>query len=258
MSERMPNLVPASIQRVRRFLAVHGGMRVEPWAGAGETLDALHDALASHRGDDAFWREIASLLDVLGGDLGRRIEAREGSLVENEVLDPERREALLVEIRSALEGRGRGRGGFQRLASALSVPAAGLLLVIGGAVTLGCEEKDGTSADATTETSPDSTGDPKQDVGCSASIEQMLDICVEDPGYRSQVTTCLAALDSSWRTGLAEALACEDCDAVLFHLQCLTAGLADVCDDPSSAGTFDLETFVEQCSTPVYLGLRFE
>jgi hypothetical protein len=268
-----PNIVPASIQRVRRFLAVEGGMRIEPWASVDETLDAFHDLLLSHHRDDAFWKGLEGLLCGLSDDMRRRSE---GALVDNEVLDTQRHEALLAEIRSALEGRSRGRGGFRRLAASLSMPAVGLLFLMGGIATAGCEEQESelvTAADTTTDTAPDVQEDTSttpdtppdtrperiDDVGCDATIEEMIEMCVTSETRRSEISACLSALDSSWRSGLAEYLACEPCYNILHSLDyCLYRGFHNYCADPASEGAFDLDVFIDNCVVPIYLGLKFE
>lgn len=269
----MPNIVPASIQRVRRFLSVQGGMKVEPWAGVDETLDAFHDLLVSRRHDDGFWKDLELLLATLADDLRRR---QETTLIDNEVLDPHRHETLLAEIRSALENRTRGRGGFRKLAAALSVPAMGLLFVIGGVATVGCEdEASETDTDTAADTAPDEAGDTvldtavdpgpdtrpevTHDVGCDSTLGEMIDMCVPDETWRNEINACLDALHGSWRTGLEEMLACESCYAVVYWLDdCLRNGMTDACDRPGEMGEFDVDAFIDSCSVPIYLGLRME
>jgi len=258
------NVIPASMLRVRRFLARPGGMRIEPWAGVDETLDAFYDLLVTCRHDDAFWKDLESLLADLTDDMRARMRARGGTVIDNEVLDPGRHEALLAEIRSSLDGREKGSGGFRRLASALSVPAVGLLLVMGGVATVGCEDKspgEDASTDAVAEPGADAADEPDAvaDVECSETVSEILDRCVDNAGQRASILGCLGDLHESWNTGLEELLACEACDSVQFYLvECLLDGFRDVCADPSSAGTFDLDTFMDNCATPIYLGLRFE
>ena len=64
MSRNRPDLVPASLQRVRCFLGNSGRMKVKPWADTGETLDAFHDALLTRRDDERFWQDLQSLLEA--------------------------------------------------------------------------------------------------------------------------------------------------------------------------------------------------
>ena len=273
------NVIPAPIQRVRRFLARRGGMSIEPWAGVDETLDAFHDLLLSRRHDDAFWNELEELLASLTGDMRQRMSAGRGAVVENEILDPGRHDALLSEIRSALEDRSAGPGGFRRLASALSVPALGLLVVMGGVATVGCEDRpssEDAATDAITDPEPDPADDPAAepdaaaddpvpepdaaaDVECSDTMWEIVDRCVSDGDVRRQVLECLGSLHDSWSTGLQEFLACAECDSVQYWLvECLLDGFREACTDPSSTGTFDLDAFIDNCATPIYLGLRFE
>ena len=72
MSRNRPDLVPASLQRVRCFLGTSGRMKVKPWADTGETLDAFHDALLTRRDDEKFWQDLKSLLENLTADMSRR------------------------------------------------------------------------------------------------------------------------------------------------------------------------------------------
>jgi hypothetical protein len=273
------NVIPASIQRVRRFLAGQGGMNIEPWAGVDETLDAFHDLLVSRRLDDAFWKELEALLASLTDDMRTRMSVKGRAVVDNEVLDPGRHDALLAEIRSALDGRTQGRGGFRRLASALSMPAVGMLVVMGGVATAGCEDKSSSEdavedalSDFPAETAVDPVPDPEPepaedpaaeldaatDVECSETMSDIVELCVSDAGQRTQILECLDSLHESWHTELEEFLACAPCDSVQFWLvDCLLDGFREACTDPSSAGTFDLDAFIDNCSTPIYLGLRF-
>jgi hypothetical protein len=61
-----------------------------------------------------------------------------GTLVDNELLDSGRYAALLDEIRATLACQTAEPATFRRLAAALSAPALGLLLFLGGAASVGC------------------------------------------------------------------------------------------------------------------------
>ncbi len=135
-------MVPSSIQRVRSFLVEMCGMKVKPWASTEETLGALATTLISRHRCDIFWTSLRVLLATLARDVKRREEARPGALLDNEVLDNERYAALLDEIRTCLarqEGETTTTTSFRRLAAGLSAPALALLLLLGGAATVGCD-----------------------------------------------------------------------------------------------------------------------
>jgi hypothetical protein len=278
MTARRSNLVPGSIQRVRCFLNVSGRMKVRPWATAGQTLDALHDALLARRADDAFWSGLGPLLDTLARDMRERLAAG-NRVVDNEVLDPARRQELLDEIRSALEGRRPGRGAFGALASSLSAPALGLLILVGGVATAGCEAATSLEGDAAADVGPDSADaavdpavdtyvdapvdtapDPVLDPGCEhegMTLEQIFDDCHFDADMRAFYVGCIDALHASWRTGLREYFECLPCSQVATDLACLS-GMVDYCTFPEEAGEFDLDRFLDNCATIIYLGVRFE
>ncbi len=138
MDQKGLRFIPAPLLRVRRFLDQQGRMRVKPWATVEETLDAFHDALLDNRDNDAFWQGLQSLLAVLTADTRKRMSADAGKIIDNQSLDPERNRLLLLEIRRALAGRQKRGGGFRLLTAVLSVPALGLLLMLGGVASLGC------------------------------------------------------------------------------------------------------------------------
>ena len=270
MSRNRPDLVPASMQRVRCFLNTKGRMQVKPWAGHEETLDAFHDALVSHRDDEKFWEGLGSLLETLAADMSQRLK---GDVVDNEVLDPATHQALLVEIRSALAGQEKGRGSFRRLASALSMPACGLLAILGGVATVGCGSTATIEGDADASTDvaverSDPDADPAVDPvlepepdACEhegMTLEQILEECVDNETARTHYIECIDGLHASWRSGLRDLFECEDCWEVLSQLDCLTYGIVDYCSDPDAAGEYDLDTLLDNCSVLLYLGVRFD
>jgi hypothetical protein len=135
----MENLIiPSAIQRIRSFLIEMCGMKVKPWATTEETLAALHATLVARHACDIFWTSLRGLLETLAGDLKTRQAATPGTLVDNELLDSGRYAALLHEIRAALACQTAEPATFRRLAAALSAPALGLLLFLGGAASVGC------------------------------------------------------------------------------------------------------------------------
>jgi hypothetical protein len=135
-------MIPSSIQRIRAFLIEMCGMKVKPWASTEETLAALATTLLAKQGCDIFWTSLRVLLKALARDLKARQVASPGTLLDNEVLDGERYAALLDEIRAALARQigAKSDGAFRGLASALSASALGLLLLLGGAATVGCAD----------------------------------------------------------------------------------------------------------------------
>jgi hypothetical protein len=166
----MENLIiPSAIQRIRSFLIEMCGMKVKPWATTEETLAALHATLVARHACDIFWTSLRGLLETLAGDLKTRQAATPGTLVDNELLDSGRYAALLHEIRAALACQTAEPATFRRLAAALSAPALGLLLFLGGAASVGCgdsglraQAQDASPADASTVTSlPDAPITPK-------------------------------------------------------------------------------------------------
>jgi hypothetical protein len=134
-------LLPSSIQRIRSFLVEMCGMKVKPWASTEETLGALATTLVARHRCGIFWTSLRVLLETLARDLKTRAEALPGTLVDNEVLDGGRYADLLDEIRACL-ARQQGEGAtasFRCLAATLSTPALALLLLLGGAATIGCD-----------------------------------------------------------------------------------------------------------------------
>jgi len=131
-------IIASAIQRIRSFLIEMCGMKVKPWATAEETLAALHTTLVARHGCSIFWASLRGLLETLARDLKARETASPGALVDNELLDSERYATLLDEIRAVLACQSAEPATFRRLASALSAPALGLLLFLGGAASVGC------------------------------------------------------------------------------------------------------------------------
>ncbi len=131
-------LVPSSMQRIRSFLVEMCGMKVKPWASTEETLAALHTTLLAKHGCGIFWDSLRTLLQKLASDLKARASAEPGTLIDNEVLEDERYTRLLDEIRQIL-ARQENPSSFRQLSAALSAPALGLLLFLGGVASVGCE-----------------------------------------------------------------------------------------------------------------------
>lgn len=285
--EGRPVFVPASIQRLRCYLNTRGSMKVKPWAGVEDTLDAFTDALASQKKDGEFWQGLEALLAALTTDMKRRADDRNGGVVPNEILDSGTHAALLDEIRRKLDGRGRGRGRFRRLAASLSAPALGLAVILGSATTAGCYSSSHLEgdADASADVAPDPAPDPAPepdlappdvtpdhtpdpvvdpvvdpvtDPACDAAgatLEEILAGCDIYEDMRQYYIDCIDELHASWRTGLTELFACESCDEVMRQLrECLSWR----CGNPHDQGPFDLEDFLDNCAVLMYLGVRFE
>jgi hypothetical protein len=290
-------LVPSSIQRVRAFLVEMCGMKVKPWASTEETLGALHTMLVARQGCDIFWTSLRTLLERLACDLKTRQDALPGTLVDNEVLDNQRYAALLDEIRACLDRQvGEATmGSFRRLASGLSAPALGLLLLLGGAATVGCDRAplkgssktpdaaaqvtDAKSADpdANAEvpkidlpSSPDGPRDPyvAPDVapawdavavgpdGAVVTIQDIMNSCNISNSQQTEVLRCLSALRASWTTGLTQELAGQTCAAVTSRLAAFACSMEPCLPRSEKSDDFTAGD-VPFCPIPIYMGVRF-
>lgn len=288
-------IVPSSIQRIRAFLVERCGMKVKPWASSAETLAALHATLIARSGCDIFWASLRTLLEALACDLKRREEATPGAVLDNEVLDNERYATLLDEIRACLAAHApeAASSSFHRLARALSAPALGLLLLLGGVASVGCEHsalrnstevRDGAPpdvADAKTlrsesnadsvfivlpDTSPGPDKPPSVDSrpsaldGSTLAIQDIMDSCNVSATDQASVLACLSRLRESWTTGLASMLATENCNAVVVDLDCFAYGTYCAGGgwgfDPTNTD-FDPATMPICRPMPVYIGVRF-
>jgi len=280
-------ILPSAIQRIRSFLVEMSGMKVKPWATTEETLAALHTTLVVRHPCQIFWTSLRGLLETLARDLKIRQASLPGALVDNELLDSDRYAMLLDEIRAALAAETGQPATFRRLASALSAPAVGLLLLLGGAVTVGCDHStlhgsagdagmpDATDAKATQLASspdvaaisiqlPDASPDLPPDVsraldarapsapdGATVTIQDILQSCNMAP---DSVLNCLAKLRASWTTGVAESLAGEDCNSIASDLLCF---LQQNCSGTPSSKDFS-EVAAFYCPPVIiYAGVRF-
>jgi len=277
MPRTHPRFVPSSIQRLRSALSGHG-LRAKPWASVEETLDACYDLLADHRTDEGFWQGLETLLAVLTRDLRTRMKAPRSEVIENELLDETRLGALLAEIRRKVEtGRGE-KGRFAGFARRLSARAAGLALVLGGAITAGCYTSTGLRGDVQETRDgveepdsdpapdfrpdpdvplPDLLPDPVPDPPCDPAgrtLDEILASCVSTVEMQEYYRECIDAMHASWRAGLTELFACESCGQVREQLMnCLEWRCEYI--DPDEA--FDLEAFLDDCGVPIYIGVRF-
>jgi hypothetical protein len=276
-------LVPSSIQRIRAFLVEMCGMKVKPWASGDEMLAALHATLVARQSCDIFWTSLRVLLETLARDLEARQSATTGALVDNEILCAESYGSLLDEIRACLDEQTRVQApSFRRLAQGLSVPALGLLLLLGGVATVGCEQsalhspgRDAAVADASPG-QPDSAGNDstqivfpdvaptKNDVGkaptgsdgATVTIQEILDSCNVPSDEQTRVLACLASVRESWIGGLADYLAGKNCNAVSSDLGCQQSGTP--CNNSlSSATDFDPGELPICKPVLIYLGVRF-
>jgi hypothetical protein len=337
-------ILPSAIQRIRSFLVEICGMKVKPWASTEETLAALHTTLVARHKCQFFWTSLCGLLETLARDLVARQAALPGSLVDNELLDSERYATLLDEIRAALAVQAAEPATFRRLASALSTPALGLLLLLGGAATVGCDSSalhgpthdaglpgatDATvtqsastpdvallpveAPDASPDTplmvpdalaplapdtplaldafarnpdvalnpvdvpdaspdlslAPDASPDTSQVArdalasrspdglavtqsdGATVTIQDIMQSCNMSA---QAVLDCLARLRASWTTGMAEALAGQDCQTISNDISCF---LQKNCSGAPSSSEFNPTTAFYCPPMPVYLGVRF-
>jgi len=277
-------IVPSSIQRIRSFLVEMCGMKVKPWADTEETLAALHATLAAKQACDIFWTSLRVLLETLACDLKARQDATPGTLIDNEVLDGERYATLIDEIRVALvrQGSKTPASTFRRLAASLSAPALGLLLLLGGAATVGCAREplespahmQDAAASATTDarpSQPDSSNiiilPPQPDTrspwdaatqgpdGAPVTIRDIMDSCNIPSQQQTDILACLAGLRSSWSTGMASVFAGQNCATVANQLDCFGAGYT--CTSPQTAGDFDPSSTRICQPIIIYLGVRF-
>jgi hypothetical protein len=285
-------IVPSAIQRIRSFLIEMSGMKVKPWATTEETLAALHTTLVARRGCDVFWGSLRVLLETLARDLKTRQDASPGTLVDNELLDGERYATLLAEIRAALARQTAEPATFRRLAVALSAPALGLLLLLGGATSVGCDHTGlhgstqardaGRSgvADAKVaqpEANPDlppsiliapglttpdarSVADvgvaPSQSDGGTVTIQDIMQACNIPDDQQQRIMGCLSTMRASWTTGMVELLAGADCNTVAGYLRC---DPWDTCSQTmfGVGAEFDPKGQPICMPLPVYLGVRF-
>lgn len=131
-----PQWVPASLVRIRCFLN-RRGMKVKPWLGPDAVLEAFYTALRSQEKHDAFWTELKQLLFDLSSDMNQRVEAR-GWTIRNELLDAATHGELLTEIRSKLSPETETAPSLKSLAQSLPRRAGALLLMLAGAMVVGC------------------------------------------------------------------------------------------------------------------------
>lgn len=291
-------IIPSSTQRVRSFLIEMCGMKVKPWASTEETLAALHTMLVARQPCDVFWASLRVLLEKLACDLKRRQDAVPGTLVDNEVLDDQRYAALLDEIRACL-ARQAGEpttASFRRLAGGLSAPALGLLLLLGGATTVGCDNgpmksgskpqdaaaqaADGKSAqpDARSDSPPFIILPPPTDAasvrpsgpgdapawdavavgpdGAVVTIQDIMNSCNIADWQQTEVLSCLAALRASWTTGLAQELAGQGCAAVASRLDDFECTMAP-CQALGASDEFAAGDVPYCKPVLIYLGVRF-
>jgi hypothetical protein len=295
--EGRPSFVPASIQRVRCYLNTRGGMKVKPWAGVEDTLDAFTDALASQRKDGDFWRGLEALLAALTTDMKRRADDRGGGVIPNELLDSAAHAALLDEIRRKLDGRGPGRGRFRRLAASLSAPALGLAVILGSATTAGCysssdlegeadaaaeadasaeadaaaeadasadpaadprHEPDLAPPDVTPDAVPDPVVDPAVDPACDARGATLEEILAVCDISREERQYYLDCIDELHASWRTGLTELFACESCGEVLRQLRECLDWRCYNPGTQGPFDLDDFLDNCAVLLYLGVRFE
>lgn len=291
-------IVPSSIQRVRSFLVEMYGMKVKPWANTEETLAALHTMLVARQHCDRFWASLQGLLERLAADLKKRQAAPPDTLVDNEVLDSRRYAALLDEIRACLaQQTGASKtGSFRGLAGGLSASALGLLLLLGGAATVGCDHAALSSAPKTPDAAvrstdasdaqpsiktdlpvitlpptPDAppTTSARTDVarprdvlavgqdGAMVTIQDIMDSCNIAEGAQVEIRRCLSFLRASWTDGLAQELAGQDCGTVGSRLYDFECWL-EACQPPRGGSAEFVEGVAPYCPPGiVYFGVRF-
>jgi hypothetical protein len=260
------------------------GMKVKPWASTEETLAALHATLVARHGCDIFWTSLRVLLETLARDLKTRQEAVPGTLVDNEVLDSERYATLIDEIRASLAQQTADppTATFRRLASSLSTPALALLLLLGGAASVGCDQttlhstpdaatqnladaaktQPDTKADAVVFLLPDMTLDTKSlnaptsnPDGAAVTIQDIMQSCDMSDDEQANVLACLSNLRNSWTTGMASALEGNYCPEVSRLLNCFVN--KPTCTPPYASDEFAPGDLNICKPTIIYFGVRF-
>ena len=268
MADSASNLLPSSIQRIRVFLTESCGMKVKPWAGVDETLDALHAVIVDKRECGIFWQGLRGLLSTLAHDLKQRRDALPGSLVDNEVLDATRYETLLAEIRAVVNHG--PSDGFRTLTRAVSMPAAALLLLLAGVASVGCAASPLQEFTDAAVTAPKDTNGPQirldADItmpdsntlkptfhcdGGGCAINDVMRACGIDPTQQQRVNECLDRLKTSWRENMGAALANQGC-AMDYTLACF---LKDNCGE--TANTDEFREWNICRPVLIYLGVRF-
>ncbi len=291
MADNSSILIPSSIQRVKCFMNKEGRFKVKPWAGTDEILDSFFALLSNRANDDAFWKNLQMLLKDITKDVKYRLSLKDRA-IDNEVLNSDRYDVLLDEIRAAVSGATIKKGAFKTCIGKLSLQSSSLLFLMGGVAALGCSDKNpsdttgtevsydtetaidtGTdtsiNTDVTIETDSDTSSDTEantdtqsdtEDTSQYRTLEEIVTEVISDEPYRAQVLSCIEGLNDSWHDGLEELFQNEE-DAVIKNRidRCLMVNyLIDFCNDPESAGEYNVDALLNNCVVPIYIGVRFE
>ncbi len=105
---------------------------------------------------------------------------------------------------------------------------------------------------------PDKTSglDPNQFAACNPKLVEAL-IPYDIHSYSGkQLLQCVCLLNDAWQTGFAELFAGQSCGEIASYFR--DCGLNQICSaDPSQVPLeFDADLFVDNCSIPVYVGVR--
>jgi hypothetical protein len=291
-----PNLVPASLVRIRCFLN-RRGMKVKPWLGPDAVLEAFYAAVRAQCQNDAFWDELEVLLGDLARDMNQRVEAR-GWVIQNELLNAAEHAELLGLIRQALSANNQPVDSIHPLVGALPRRAGALLMMLAAAIVIGCGGE--TVGDATpasggavttasggaTSTSNPSGGtgvggamttikidpaggappvscsgansglDPANFAACNQELVAALIPHDIHTDSGQQLLQCACLLNDAWQSGLASLFAGQQCYQITNYLG--DCGLDRFCGtDPSQLPEqFDQNLLYDRCFVPVYLGVR--
>lgn len=210
-----------TLHDVRDFLHAQGA-DLAPWTPAAETVEALLALLRQRRDDEAFWTELAGLLEQLE-DARVRPELIRGA----EVLDGAAAGELLTALRRALPqvDAPAGDRSWLRGASAAKVLAAVLLL--GTAV--GCPPNQGVVDDCSIE---DQELTESEQIYCE--LVGMVDDAGVSSGVANDVLDCLPMLSTVRREQLVEEFRSLTDQELAEALQDLA--WSQECDDGSDGG----------------------
>ncbi len=283
MTDNFPILIPSSIQRVRCFMNTKGRFKAKPWAGTDETLDTFLSLLSSRVNDNVFWKDLQLLLNEIAKDLKYRLSLKE-RVIDNEVLNSDRYDDLLDEIRKAASLATVEKDSFKSCIGKLSLQAASLLFLMGSVAAIGCvdnnlSDNSGTDVFCDTETcigtdvnidtdsntgsdteaNTDTQSEP-EDTSQYRTLEEIVAEVISDTTRQAEILSCIEGLHDSWHDGLEELFQNEEDNVIRNRLNmCLMNEYpVNFCDDPKSAGEYNVDALLNNCAIPVYLGVHFE
>ncbi|MBI5500333.1 MAG: hypothetical protein HY907_08825 [Deltaproteobacteria bacterium] len=229
-------------QKVRGFL-VREGVPLAPWTKLDDIYGELYGLMNRRRDDPAFWPPVARLLDDIVADVTDPASPRRLPAPQAELLSSWDVSSLVSDLRRSLPG-GEVRGDpttVRRFGQKLAAQMLGGFLLLGLAAA-GCNEEDGDilpdggdAADVADEATscPGGSGSGWSE-SCALDSSSVLWCTIATSGAdlddRGQLCTCFAALNESWRTGLAALFATEDAATVA---RALGEMMTCVCPNPT-------------------------